>query len=244
MQHFWEASRSAPTADARFQSYVLGLQELCLSLGAIATCYETLSSLDDRAGEEAPHLVKLIRYQTLFVESLLRSPGVMEARALAFEDERLASAAEELVKRHRAFDELGLKQPWLAATLSALVPGAGQLYNGRPVDALLALGFTGLFGAAGVYAYRGLDSIPLTVVAGLLGLGFYTGNIANALVDARRINATRYQRYYDDLQADLWARQRFEVRDNTVIFSFGFDWPALTPEAPSPSEDVPIPNML
>ncbi|TXD39031.1 hypothetical protein FRC98_01105 [Lujinxingia vulgaris] len=244
MQHFFEASRSAPGKEAQLQSYVLGLQELCLNLGAIATCYETLVGLQERAADDAPQLNELLRYQTLFVESLLRSPGVTEARVASFEDPALAGAARELVARHKAFDELDLKQPWLAATLSAIVPGAGQLYNGRPVDALLALGFTGVFGAASVYAYRGLESIPLTVAAGLVALGFYSGNIANALVDARRINATRYQRYYDELQADLWARQRFEVQDNAVIFSFGFDWPALTPEPAAPSSEPPIPDML
>ncbi|RVU48060.1 hypothetical protein EA187_01080 [Lujinxingia sediminis] len=244
MQHFFDASRSAPNAEARLQSYLLGLQELCLNLGAIATCYETLVGLQARANEDAPGLEELLRYQTLFVESLLRSPGVTEARADTFDDPALAGAARELVARHRAFDSLKLKQPWLAATLSALIPGAGQLYNGRPVDALLALGFTGIFGAASVYAYRGLDSIPLTVAAGLLALGFYSGNIANALVDAKRINATRYQRYYDELQTDLWARQRFEVRESAVIFSFGFDWPALTPEPATPPSEPPIPDML
>lgn len=244
MQHFFDASRSAPNAEARLQSYMLGLQELCLNLGAIATCYETLVGLQARAAEDAPALEELLRYQTLFVESLLRSPGLTEARAERFEDPALAGAARELVARHAAFDDLSLKQPWLAATLSAIVPGAGQLYNGRPVDALLALGFTGLFGAASVYAYQGLESIPLTVTAGLVALGFYSGNIANALVDARRINATRYQRYYDELQADLWARQRFQVEDNAVIFSFGFDWPALTPEPASPPSEPPIPDML
>ncbi|RAL24744.1 hypothetical protein DL240_00605 [Lujinxingia litoralis] len=244
MQHFFEASRAATSPPAQLQSYLLGLQELCLSLGAIATCYDTLTELEERAREDAPELLELLRYQRLFVASLLRSPRVLETRPDTFEDPTLSAAAHQLVQRHRDFDRLRLKQPWLAGTLSALVPGAGQLYNGRPVDALLALGFTGLFGGATLYAYRGLESIPLTAVAGLLTLGFYSGNIANAIVDARRINAGRYQRYYDELQADLWARQRFEVVDNTVIFSFGFDWPALTEEPAASPQAPPIPDML
>jgi len=78
------------------------------------------------------------------------------------------------------------RPPAIAAALS-LVPGGGQLYLGRPSDALNAVLFTAVTGLASSYYFnRGNPVLGGTAAA--LSLSFWGGSIYGAAVEARRIN--------------------------------------------------------
>ncbi len=83
-----------------------------------------------------------------------------------------------------------VKSPELAGVLSGVLPGAGQAYCGKWKDAGLALLLNGLFVFG---AYEAFDH-DLYVIGGglaLIELGFYGGNIYNAVNHAHKINRTR-----------------------------------------------------
>jgi len=99
----------------------------------------------------------------------------------------------------RKYPDVPMKSPALAGTLSALVPGAGQLYVGRTRDAAAAFLLNALFVWAAVEAFdRGNN-----VTGGILlafEAGWYSGNIFNAVGGARKFNRRIRQEYLDDLQ--------------------------------------------
>ncbi len=112
-------------------------------------------------------------------------PGL---RRLAGELGRVAAGAPDLPRR----------SPALAAALSALLPGAGQLYAGHPVDAAQALGFVGAFGFSTFLAYRydhdrGGPYVFTGVSAALTAL-FYAANVLGAERSARYFNQRQKER--------------------------------------------------
>jgi tetratricopeptide (TPR) repeat protein len=120
-------------------------------------------------------------------------------------------AAESLADEMGGLDRLPLKSPNLAGGLSALVPGTGQLYAGRPRDAALAF----LLNAA--FIWGALESFDdgNEVVGGILlffEAGWYTGNIYNAVNSAQKFNRDLRERGKGSL------RERFGV---TLGFSGG-----------------------
>ena len=81
------------------------------------------------------------------------------------------------------------KKPWLAAGLSAIVPGLGKVYTGEWKDGILS--FVS-FGASAWQTYRGFQKVgskgiyPWVFAA--LGTGFYFGNIYGSGKSANRVN--------------------------------------------------------
>ena len=166
---FENAARSAETPYQRTFAYLLGLQQVCLPLSLYVQCRYRLTELTN--GKLEPELRELVQYQIMYTDVVLRQDGVDESRAKSFESETLRAKALTLVEQDQSFDDLRLKKPWLAGTMSALVPGTGQLYNGRPVDALLAFGVTGAFGVGTYFAFTEAKSISLGVILTILGAG-------------------------------------------------------------------------
>lgn len=96
-------------------------------------------------------------------------------------------AAGELAEEMEGLARLPRKSPHLAGGLSALVPGSGQLYAGRPRDATLAL----LLNAAFIWGALESFNEGNEVVGSILlffEAGWYTGNIYNAVNSAHKYN--------------------------------------------------------
>lgn len=98
--------------------------------------------------------------------------------------------------------EIDRKSPALAGSLSAMLPGAGQLYVERPTDALTSFLLNGLFiwGAVesfehGNYATAGL----LTAIEST----WYVGNIYNAASSAHKYNRHQEQEFIERLQGEF-----------------------------------------
>ena len=223
---FEQAVLAAPDGVSRTWSYLLETQQICAALDYWAECRWRLDQLAPLREAMPREVREIYDYTRLFNAVMLREE-VEPEMAESFEDEALREHALALVEQRAAFDELRLKKPGLAAGLSAALPGAGQLYNGRYRDAAIAFSLNAAFGFATYYSFAELESIPLGVLSSLFLASFYTGNIYNAFTDARRINARRYEQFFSELKTNHWARVGFEVERNRVRFGVSFDWPGV-----------------
>jgi putative membrane protein insertion efficiency factor len=91
-------------------------------------------------------------------------------------------------------DEISSRSPTLSGIMSAILPGSGQVYCGRPGDAAAAFVLTGVFAAA---TWEAAEE-ELEIVAGLtavVGLLFYIGNIYGAVNGAHRYNEESHLQY-------------------------------------------------
>ncbi len=219
---FENAFAAAPDDHAKVFTYLLANQQSCVALSYYFDCSKRLDGLTNASmGATARDLVD---YQNLFVDIVLRRE-ISEKRAHLIQTPLLRKKAKGLLLENAKFEELSLKSPILSGLFSAILPGAGQLYNGRPWDALLSLSFNAAFAGATYYSYKELDNIPLTIVSGLLFLGFYVGNITNAVTDSQKINANTYLNYFTHLKKNYWARVLFQIDEEQVMFGYKFDWP-------------------
>jgi hypothetical protein len=90
--------------------------------------------------------------------------------------------------------------PRTAGLLAGLLPGAGHLYIGKPVQALTALLLNGLFITGAVLSFReGL--IATGSILTYFEIGWYLGNIKSAADGARAINRQARRAYYDALRS-------------------------------------------
>lgn len=122
-----------------------------------------------------------------------------------------SSRVQDFVQDWKTLPEPDTKSPWLAGTMSAVVPGAGSLYSGRRMEALYAFFLTSLFYLATVDAVNS-DNVPLTGVFGFFTLAFYGGNIYAA------VNSTH--KHNDRLHADALTGLR---RQHDIWFVPGTD---------------------
>lgn len=82
------------------------------------------------------------------------------------------------------------RRGWIGGTLSALIPGMGQLTGGNPGDALMALAVNGGFGTAVTLLILDGAVADASLLGLGLGLRYYLGNIHNG-AEAWRASAER-----------------------------------------------------
>jgi hypothetical protein len=118
--------------------------------------------------------------------------------AFAARSARLATStqARAAYARYRDARE---RSPAFAGVLSALVPGAGQLYAGSLQAAAVTLVLNGLFIGATVELARDKQYVT-AAAAGTAASFFYIGGIINAADLARRRNRIAQQPYEDELE--------------------------------------------
>lgn len=122
--------------------------------------------------------------------------------------------ASDLQTRFKNFDQASTelpqaKKPWLAGSLSALLPGAGQAYLGNYQSGLFAFALNALFfSATQELSKEGLHSTALA--SGAVFSIFYVGNITGSVQAARLLNEKQNATRLEELR-----RQNFPE-----IFSF------------------------
>lgn len=79
------------------------------------------------------------------------------------------------------------KSPWLAGTMSAVIPGSGSMYTGRYTEGFYAFFITALFAVATIEAIHQEDR-SLSLVLGSFTIAFYGGNIYTAINSAYKVN--------------------------------------------------------
>lgn len=110
----------------------------------------------------------------------------------------LHGQAEGLAEESKNYPDIPDKSPYLAGGLSAVLPGAGQLYLGRPRDAGISFLLNGIFIWGTVEAFRNNND----VTAGILFFfesGWYLGNVYNAISGAHKYNRDARREFLDRL---------------------------------------------
>jgi tetratricopeptide (TPR) repeat protein len=124
--------------------------------------------------------------QQVFATLPARDP--LAQQALALQDElRLAPAPQR-------------KSPQVAGVLSGVLPGAGHLYAGKPLQALTAFVLNGVFLAGAAYAFH--EKLEATgAILLFFETGWYLGGIYSAMDAARAANRQQQQAFTDHLRA-------------------------------------------
>ncbi len=111
----------------------------------------------------------------------------------------LYPAAQQLAVEVQEGSQRPKKSPFLAGTLSTLLPGAGQLYNGRLGDAVLTFLLNGLFIAGSIEAIQH-DELAIAGVLSFFEAGWYGGNVYSAVNGAHKHNRHANEALIQDLE--------------------------------------------
>lgn len=111
----------------------------------------------------------------------------------------LYRGAQHLAEEALDAEHLSQKSPLIAGLLSGVLPGSGQLYNGRVGDALLAFFLNGLFVVGIIQA---ITHGELAVAGGLsfFEAGWYAGNIYGAINGAHKQNRYAVETFLRNLE--------------------------------------------
>lgn len=132
---------------------------------------------------------------------------------------RLKSSAMDLADKSLQGNDLSFKSPTTAGVLSGILPGAGQLYNGRPVDAALAFGLNAAFLYGTVEAYNSENWAVFTLL-GLMEIGWYGGNIYNAVNGAHIHNREVKEEFIKRLRREHGWRLGYAPKNKGFVLSW------------------------
>src|SRR5262252_6595380 len=126
------------------------------------------------------------RAQQVFATLPARDP--LAQQALALQDELRLTPAPQL------------KSPSVAGLLSGILPGAGHLYAGKPLQALTAFILNGVFLGGAAYAFH--EKLEATgAILLFFEAGWYLGGINSAMDAARDANRQQQKAFTDYLRA-------------------------------------------
>ena len=98
----------------------------------------------------------------------------------------------------RGLRNLPRRDPTVAGLLSALLPGMGHLYAGRPLEALTSLALNGTFLAGIVYSAKEGCFVSAGILS-FLELSWYLGGVESAMDSAKRFNEEAQERWLREL---------------------------------------------
>ena len=113
----------------------------------------------------------------------------------------LKGSADQLARQARAGENLPYRSPAAAGFMSGLLPGAGQLYVGRPLDAALAFGLNAVF-IWGAYESARSENWAAFGILGAMEIGWYGGNIYNAVNGAHIYNREARDHFIQKLKRE------------------------------------------
>ncbi|MBN1550962.1 tetratricopeptide repeat protein [bacterium] len=105
-----------------------------------------------------------------------------------------------------------MKKPSVAGSLSAIFPGAGQLYCGRIRDSISSFLINGLFIGAIIYSANENHQSE-ALILGFFEISWYSANIYHAINLAYKVNENAYNRHLRYLER-TWGKPY----DNSVWF--------------------------
>ncbi|MFH0909755.1 MAG: tetratricopeptide repeat protein [bacterium] len=112
---------------------------------------------------------------------------------------RVSEAATGLAGQAKVYENLPHKSAWLAGSMSAALPGAGQLYVGRPQDAAIAFILNGVLIWGGYEAFDKGENVAGVMLA-VVEAGWYFGNIYNAANNAHKFNRRQKDTFFRNVE--------------------------------------------
>lgn len=119
-----------------------------------------------------------------------------------------AKMSQRLARMVKNADTLPRRSPTVAAGLSALVPGSGQVYSGRLADGLYTFVGIAVLGSASFY-YADQERYEVAIPVGVLSLFFYGNGIYQGIQSARVFNAQG--------EAQFRSQLRHEIRNSGLF---------------------------
>ena len=170
----------------------------------------------EKKGEAARWEILLLIRQNRFDEAEKRLKDLM----LRPDIEKDTGSIEELLKAKKS---VAYKSPETAGILSALLPGAGQFYNGRYGDGAYYFLLNTLFILAAYKAYES-DNYGLGALLTLFEIGWYTGGVYGAVGGAHKFNRNIDEEHFRT------GIRRLNLRDSeigrlggvSVLFTYPF----------------------
>ena len=95
--------------------------------------------------------------------------------------------------------KLPYKNPWLAGSLSAILPGSGSFYNQRYKESFYSFFITSLFIAANIEAKNNEENTKEAIFS-FFALAFYGGNIYTAINGAYKYNEYTKSNYLEKIR--------------------------------------------
>ena len=136
-------------------------------------------------------------------------------------ESHLYRASQHLAEEVPRGEQLPHKSPLIAGLLSGILPGSGQLYNGRVGDALLAFFLNGLF-VVGVIEAIHHDEFAIAGVLSFFESAWYSGNIYGAVNGAHKHNRHGAETFIRNL--DNRFRATPPEAHNSIEFRFSFNF--------------------
>ena len=122
--------------------------------------------------------------------------------SLAYPQSPFAEISNRFAQQVKNMETLPRRSPTIAGTLSALVPGSGQIYTGRTVDGIYAFVSVAVLGSATFYyADQGRSEVAIPV--GILGAFFYGNSIYQSIQNALAFNRQQAQLFRKRLQQEI-----------------------------------------
>ncbi len=186
--------------------------------------YPQADAVFDRVSRQFEHddLGHLARYQQGWIRLYQRQ---WQAAAQQFRQIPASSplyrAAQHLAEEVQEGDRLAQKSPVLAGVLSGVLPGSGQLYNGRPGDALLAFFLNGLF-VVGIIEAVNHDELAIAGALSFFEAGWYAGNVYGAVNGAHKHNRRVVETFIHNLESRFRLEPREARRVLGIRLSFRF----------------------
>ncbi len=117
---------------------------------------------------------------------------------------QLAPYEKELILGKQRINDLKHKSPFAAGLLSAIVPGAGRFYIGKPGEGVATLLVTGIFALQSMEAYRkdGPKSARFILFTSLLSIT-YVSNIWGSVFSVKVANLEKNKQINEDILLNM-----------------------------------------
>ena len=165
------------------------------------TKYQNSADMYERFLKEYPDALESDNAKYKLGWSYLYSDEYDKAKSIFSEssaDSPFYSVSKDVSAEIHELTDIELKSPTLAGSLSAILPGAGQVYCGRYQDGITAFVLNGLFIWGTVELLEDKNYAAGGVFA-FFSVGWYTGNIFSAVSGAHKFNRDKKAETLDKL---------------------------------------------
>ncbi|MCX6350790.1 MAG: hypothetical protein NTX03_02900 [Bacteroidetes bacterium] len=127
------------------------------------------------------------------------------AKNFTYKNYALEKSEYSLNEKAAKLKGIKLKSPVLAGISSAIIPGLGKVYAGKPGQGIAILAMCATFGVQAWDGYRRHHDIrdPYFIAFGSMFGLFYVGNIVGSVYAAKNYNREKYEGLYSNIILDL-----------------------------------------